>query len=281
MLWLSIGMGLLAGLVAAQSERAPKFLDRAVITRDGSQVTVVANDSLPLLQAINAVRLEYGWQIDWESAPGYSHFDLADDTAPKWRLTHPSAKGVTRPAGGSFTASFPEPNRSGVDEELLALTRLVEEYNATDNPGRYAVHSGPGGLITIVGNELRDETGAFRRITPLLDTPITLPKAERSVDETIDSILAALDSATGKKVVFAELSHSLLMSSKANIGGEKMKARELLEQALASTGRPIQYDLCFNADIPTYILSTSIAMRTQDDELGGHKLVPVDHTAKP
>ena len=78
-------VGLLSGLIAAQSAPTSKFLDRAVIRQDGPEITVVANDSLPLLQAINALRLEYGWQVNWESAPGYSHFDLADDTAPRWR----------------------------------------------------------------------------------------------------------------------------------------------------------------------------------------------------
>jgi len=275
MLWLTVGMGLVV-LVAAQSVPVPNFLDRAVIRHDGHQVTVVANDSLPLLQAIDALRLEYGWQVNWESAPSYSDFDLVDDTSPKWRIAHPTEAGVTRPAGGVFTATFPEPDTSDPGAERLAITRLLQRYNATDNPGRYVLRAEPNGQLAVIGEQVRDETGALRRISPVLDTPITLTRAERTVEETINLIFAALESATGKRIVFAELSHSLFINTHVNIGGERIKARELLEQAFASTQRPILYDLCYNADVPAYIISTSLAMKEESDGIGGHKLVPVD-----
>lgn len=60
-------------------------MDRALVKHGGSEVTVVANDPIPLHQAISDLCLEYGWQVNWESAPGYSHFDVVDDTDAKWR----------------------------------------------------------------------------------------------------------------------------------------------------------------------------------------------------
>jgi hypothetical protein len=275
-------LGLLCGLIAAQSATRPKFLDRARIQHGDSGVTVTANDSIPLFQAIFAVRLEYGWQINWESAPSYSRFDLVDDTAPKWRAAHPGEKGVTRPAGGLFTATFPEPKEpSDRGAEHLALSKLLEEYNATDNPGRYVLRVDPDGLITIVGTEVRDSTGALQELPPLLDTPLTLARATRSVYETIKSILGALQSATGKQVLFGAESGNLFRMTHVTMGGESLPARELLKQALASTKQPIQYDLFFNSDVPVYILNVSSAMREEDDGLGGRKLVPVDRSAKP
>ena len=86
----------------------------------------------------------------------------------------------------------------------------------------------------------------------------------------------ALESVTGQKVILAELSHSLLLNTKVTMGGEKIPARELLKQAFASTKQPLQYDLGFNPDMPAYILSTSLAMREEDDGLGGKRLVPID-----
>jgi hypothetical protein len=132
---------------------------------------------------------------------------------------------------------------------------LIEEYNATDNPGRYALRIDSDGQFTVVGTKVRDETGALEEISPLLDTPLTLVKAPRSVYDTIKSILGALQSATGREVLFAAASSSLFRITQATIGGEGVPARELLRQALASTKRPIQYDLGFNPDVPVYILS--------------------------
>jgi hypothetical protein len=266
----------------AQSTTRPKFFDRAHIEHGEAGVTVTANESLPLFQAIDAVRLEYGWQVNWESAPCYSHFDVVDDTAPKWRAAHPNEKGVTRPAGGLYVGTFPEPKEtSDLGAERLALSRLVEEYNATDNPGKYTLRADPGGQLTIVGTRVRDETGNLQDIRPLLDTPLTIGKEPRSVYDAIKSILAGLESATGKQVLFAAASSSLFRTTQATIGGEGVPARELLMQALASTERPIQYDLSFDPDVPTYILGVSPAMREENDGTGGHRLVSPNRVAKP
>jgi len=263
-------------LVSEQSTMRPKYLDRALVQHNNSEITVIANDSLPLLQAIDALRLEYGWQINWESAPCSSRFDVVDDTDPKWRAAHPADKGVTRPAGGLFTATLPEPNNYDQNSKHLVLSKLVEEYNATDNPGKYMLRADADGQFTVVGTRVRDETGKLRETSPLLDTPLTLAKGSRNAEDTINSILSALESVTGQKVILAELSHSLLLNTKVTMGGEKIPARELLKQAFASTKQPLQYDLGFNPDMPAYILSTSLAMREEDDGLGGKRLVPID-----
>jgi hypothetical protein len=271
-------LGLLSLVTSAQSAGRAKFSDHARLQHGDSVVTVTANDSIPLLQAIAELRLEYGWQINWESAPGYSHFDVVDDTDPRWRAGHPGEKGVTRPAGGLFTGTFPEPkDPSDAGAERESLTRLIDEYNATDNPGKYVLRVDPDGQLTIVGTRVKDEAGALQKIAPLLDTPVVLPHALRSVDETIRSILGALQSVTGKKVILATASSSLFMTTQVTMGGDKVAARELLKQAFASTKRPLQYDLSFDPDVPIYVLSPSLAIMAVDDGHGGRKLVPVDH----
>jgi|SRR5271157_3872655 len=272
-------LALLVGVASAQSAPSTGFLDRAVIKHGGAEATVVANDSTPLLQAISALRLAYGWQINWESAPGYSRFDVVDDTAPKWRATHPNEKGVTRPAGGVFTASFPEP--SDVSGERDVLTRLIDAYNITGNPGKYVLRVDSKGQISVTGTQVRDETGAPQEISPLLDTPITLVKKPRNVYDTIESILDALQSVTGKRTLFAVVSSSLFINTQVTIGGESRPARELLKQALASTQRLLQYDLGFNADVPVYILSVSPVLKEVHDGIAGRKLVLPDNTVKP
>lgn len=275
-------LALLSGLISAQSTTSSAFFDHARIVHKDSRVTVVANDSTPLFQAISAVRLEYGWQVNWESAPGYSRFDTVDDTGPKWRAAHPDAKGVTRPAGGLFTGTFPEPAQpSRLGDEELALASLVREYNATGNPGKYSLRSEPVGQFSVVGTAVRDETGALQQIPPLLDTPISLTKAPRTVYESIGSLLGALQSATGKKVLFASASSSLFMNTQATIGGEKSAARQLLKQALAGTKRDMQYDLFFNPDVPVYILNVSPVMRQESDGQSGERIVPTGPSPKP
>jgi hypothetical protein len=275
---VTMTVALLCGVFSGQSTTRPSFFDHARLQHDNSLVTVTAYDSLPLFQAIYAVRLEYGWAVNWESAPGYSHLDLVDDTGPKWRAAHPHAKGVTRPAGGLFIAMLPEPKESDPDSQRLVLARLIEQYNATDNPGRYALLSDAYGHFTVVGTKVRDETGALQKVAPLLDTLLILPKATRDVDATIESILTALQSASGKKVIFGSASRSLFRTTQVTMGGEEAPARELLQEALAGTKQAVEYDLFFNADAPVYILNVSPQLREEGDGLGGRKLVPVDRS---
>lgn len=273
-----MALALLCGVSLAQSTTRLGYFDRARIQHDDLGVTLVANDPIPLFQAIYAVRLEYGWLVNWESAPGYSHFDLVDDTGPKWRAAHPDAKGVTRPAGGLFTANFPEPKESDPDAERFVLASLIRQYNATDNPGKYVLHADAYGQFTVLGTEVRDETGALQKAFSLLDTRVSLAKATRDVDSTIESILAALQSTTGKKVIFGAESRSLFITTHVTVGGDGVPARELLQQALLGTKQAIQYDLFFNADVPLYILNVSPQLREEGDGIGGRKLVPADRS---
>ena len=254
---------------------------RALIQHAGAEVTVVANDPLPLLQAISDLRLEYGWQINWESAPGYSRFDVVDDTDPGWRASHPGVKGVTRPAGALFRCGFPEPKPSDPAAERDILTRLIDQYNATDNPGKYVLRVDADGQFTVVGTRIRDETGALQKIQPLLSTPVTLTQAPRSVEDTVNAIVDLLQSATGKKIIFAVASSSLFINTQVTMGGNRVPARDLLKQAFASTKRPLQYDLGFDPDVPIYLLGVSLTMREETNGFGGRKLVPVDRAAKP
>ena len=262
--------------MVAQSATRPKYFDRARIDHGDSTITITAFDSTPLFQAVYALRLQYGWQVDWESAPGFSQFDLVDDTDPKWRTAHPSEKGVTRPSGGLFVASLPEPTELDASSEEDFLEKLITQYNATSNPGRYTLRRQGGGELAIVGDEVRDDSGALRKITPLFDTKLTIERKKRSVAETIETILRALQFASGTKVIVATATSTLFRISDATIGGDSVPARQLLREALDSTGGAIQYDLLFNADVPAYVLNLSPTMREEDHGVGGKKLTPVE-----
>ena len=92
-------------------------MDRGVITYTGNAATVRANNARPLEQAIEAVREQYGWTVDFEDPPYESAYDLVDSTDPQWRKEHPTAKGVRRIAGGHL----PPPSSSERAEYHLQI----------------------------------------------------------------------------------------------------------------------------------------------------------------
>lgn len=243
----------------SQSTTRQVYMDRALIERSNSLITVTANAPLPLYQAISAIREGYGWRINWEQAPGYSRFDVVDDTGPKWRAAHPDIKGVTRPAGGRFNTAFLEPtDPASLSSEVDALTRLLEDYNATDNPGKYVLYDDRNGHIAIVGTKVRNEAGELQTVPALLDTPLTIDRAARNAYETVRAILAALSATTGKKIIVMSVPNNILANAQLAVGGHNIPARKLLQQVLDDTHRPLYYDFGYDPDVPVYVLNVSM-----------------------
>jgi len=267
------------GLLSAQSTTRPAYRDRALIQHANSSVTVTANAPLPLFQAISAIREAYGWQVSWEQAAGYSPFDVVDDTGPRWRASHPNAKGVTRPAGGLFTSTWPEVRDLSVTSlKADVLAKLIQDYNSTDNPGRHTLRTDPDGQLAVVGTQVKDENGAFRQTTPLLDTPLSVEMQKRTVYDTVRTVLAALSAATGNRIIIMSVPTNLFRATEVEVGGNRVPARELLMEALSGTHRPLQYDFGYDPDAPVYILNVSMALTEQQDALGQRRPVPIDRS---
>jgi hypothetical protein len=167
---------LLPAFLVAQAPTKPSFMNAANVQHNGTVTTVTANDPRPLMQAVEAVSQEYGWLVDYEDPPYVSHFDLVDDTDPKWRESHPNGKSVTRVSGGLFEVSLPEPSSIATgDAAEQVLRALVTGYNSSGNPGKFVVRKEAGGRYTVIGVSRRDETKRDEPVKPLLDTLITVP----------------------------------------------------------------------------------------------------------
>ena len=261
-------------LLSAQDQTKAVFQSQTVLEETGADITLRVNDPNPLFQAIVRLRQEYGWVVNYEEAPLYSNYDLVDDTSPVWRTKHPGARGVTRTAGGTFVAHYKKPEDSTVASATLST--VLNDYNATNNPGRYILKHVPSGAIVVVGNRVKNENGQEIEVSPLLDTPITIPKEQRSVYGTVRAILNALKEKSGQKIIIMSVPNNDFLQKNAIVGGSEIPARELLLQALYSTGRPMQYDFGFDSDVPTYILNVSVASKLKLNEKGKKLPIPID-----
>src|SRR5664279_6285613 len=126
------------------ASQKPIFWSRATISETDGNIAVRANDPRPLDQAIIAIRQKCGWIVDYEDPP-YGSNELVDDTDPDWRKTHPEANGVTRVAGGLFITTFSSGDdmSSGSLDEKRALDKVVADYEASANPGRFTLKTEP------------------------------------------------------------------------------------------------------------------------------------------
>jgi hypothetical protein len=262
-------------LLLAQAPNKPSFTNAAVVERDGKTGKLTANDPRPLMQAIEAISQEYGWTVDYEDPPYRSQFDLVDDTDPTWRANHPNAKGVVRVSGGLFHSSFPEPSAENSEEQVLQ--KLVADYNASGNPGKFAVRKEADGRYAVIGISRKDETGKEEAVNALLDTPITIPVQQRDARDTLHLIVDTLSETTGVDVKLGTigLSSNPLQEATLTIGGTNVSARALLLQALGDVSKTsphfqgiFVWNFLFDADDNAYWVRLRSATKTVIDPTG-------------
>ena len=74
-----------------------------------------------------------------------------------------------RVSGGLFQSNFPEPsNISSNSAEEQVLQKLVSDYNASGNPGRFVVRKEAEGRYAVVGVSRRDDAGRDEEVHVLL-----------------------------------------------------------------------------------------------------------------
>jgi len=255
------------------------YMRDGLVEHRNSSVTVSANDPRPLLQAARAAAEEYGWVVDFEDPPYYSKYDTVDTTDPEWRAAHPTEKGTLSVSGKAFQSRFEEPSSSSADSAEAALTKIVDDYNESGNPGKFSISKESSGRFVITGRAIRDNTGASRVLNPLLDTLITVPPGTRNGGEAFDLFLQSLSAAAHVKVTQGSFMTNLLNNSTVTVGGDHVPARSILASIVSQLNShyELNWTLHYDVDSAGYFLSIWPAMiRTGKDAEGNLTFSPLE-----
>jgi hypothetical protein len=174
---------------------------------DGT-ISVTAQGRWPLVQAVEALRQEYGWIVDYEE--------------PAQALSNASQGRRVR----TVALSLVSPTK-GTDVETGAIMQsAVNQLNRRDFP-RYRVVRTAGKRFTLVPSS---SSGLV-----ILDTPIVLATEWRSISQTVDAILAAVEAQCSCRFVHGGIADNELMQVSVLVGSSKtIPARDLLIQALSA-----------------------------------------------
>lgn len=275
---LLIASGAYGPLAAQSSLNRPQFMERGLLRRDAQSTTILAKHPRPLLQAVLAASEEYGWVVDYEDPP-YSGYDLADDTDPRWRAAHPGMRGFTRPAGGYFESTYTEgsnPFAATEPDKRRILGKIISDYNASSNPGRFILRENGDGTYAIVGSGVRTGPTTVAPTAIILDTPISIPTGTRDALSTVQLILKALATRTDIMIIQGTMARNGLRQTTVTVGGDNIPARTLLLQTLAPTKRRLVWQLLYDADPRMYALNLLSPQRIQFDTFGNTIRVPID-----
>jgi hypothetical protein len=229
-----------------------------------------------LRQAIEAIRQEYGWTVDYEDPP-YESYDLVDGTDPAWRRAHPTAQGAMQVAGGLFTATFSAGSdmSSGSPDEERALRKVVADYNASGNPGQFMLKIESADQFSIVGIAIKDSNGNEKAVTPVLDTRISLPLQEHEVGEAMKLISQAVSEKSPYKVEPGNAPTNLSTQTRMKVGGDNLTARELFAQISAATRLRTIWLLLWDANEHCYFINLDIATQATSHGPGPPQLEPI------
>jgi len=115
---------------------------------------------------------------------------------------------------------------------------------------------------------VKDENGQDQAVSPILDTPISIPAETRDAHTTVEIILNALTVKSQTKVAPFMVSQNALAQSQVTVGGQNIPARVLLLQTLSATKVKLYWRLYYDRDVKMYGFSLLPLMKANYDALG-------------
>lgn len=252
LLLLAIGS---AGVVQAQTApTAGRHLGHALLTHQNGELAVQVGSPRPVEQALAEIRREYGLTLDYEE--GESNDPAQVSGMGKQRMW----------IGRSYTVVVNEPASSSFADSKKFITDALSQFNANDSRQ----------FTTIVGANNRITVSPSNPSERILDTPVTLSSTDRTVDQTVKDVLAAVSQQIGKPILRGGMVDNGMASGHVTIGSTTpIAARILLAQALDSLPYRRFWLLGWDPSDNTYAILIQGVVKTEITMSGAVREIPI------
>jgi hypothetical protein len=214
----------------------------------GGKITINSIGAWPLHSAIERLRLEYGWVVDYEEGiPSAGNIIVRPDGKRAHRMR-------------AVSVSLNEPLDKGVSEAHKGLQSLLQQLNHADFPN-YQVIEETGDRLGVVPTA--DNQGL------VLSTPVILDSKTRSISETVDEILNLVQAQSGQRIVQGGLIDRVLDTTQVTVGSTApTPARELLAKALEGAAYKRVWVLTYDPELQEFHFGIQPALQMIKDETG-------------
>lgn len=209
----------------------------------------------PVLKAALKLTEQYGYVITYEEPAYRSKDDLVDvshDFHP-----HPAWRKILVPKGGNLNVTLPHGPLKPTEMYAL-LQGLVDSWNASDQGGAQFAVVEDGAVFHIVPTQIRDESGNWKSVTPVLETPISLATEGRTIDETFDAVAAAVAASAGVKVKSLPEGGIIMgpvQRDKYTLGASQEPAASVLMRTLKMMPTPRSWYLLYDPTTRAYFMN--------------------------
>ena len=220
-----------------------------------------------------------GLPIDYEDPQYAFPGDIADVTASVARSPMPAGQRVLVPRGGTLGINL----AAGL-APAAAIQGLLQAHSAAGGAGTFDLRQ-TAGRIEIVAIAAKGQDGKVVNITPVLDTPITVPPQQWTGSELVEFVCQAVSQASGTTVSSGMVPTNLLNQSTFTLEASNEPARSVLLRAFAALqytqpvpmGIPqLSWQLFYAPDDKYYALNIHIVKVEQPAPFGGTFLQTLD-----
>lgn len=251
---ISLAIGFVGFMQAQSAPPAGRHLGHALLTHQNGKVAIQIGSPRPVEQALAEIRREYGLTLDYEE--GESNNPAQVSGMGKQRMW----------IGRSYAIEVNEPASSSLADSKRFITDALAQFNANDSRQ----------FTTIIGANDRITVSPSTPSERILDTPVTLPAADRTVDQTVKLILTAVSEQIGKPILRGGMVDNGMANGHITIGSKTpIAARILLAQALDSLPYRRFWLLGWDPSDNTYAILIQGVVKTEVTMSGAVREIPI------
>lgn len=228
------------------------FLPRLLLAQPAG-LAIAVDDHRPLSVLADELEKRYQIVVTYEEGPWAAAGDVEDVTAAVAKANGPNRAApsvrviVPRKAAVSFEYAH-DPVQDGPAGYADLLTALLRQYDASGAPGEFRFEGDNGIYHLIPKDQMADAA-------PVFSTPVRLADEERTVDDTLDEIVAQLNASSPVKIGWGLVPLNLFNQTRVRIAADGVPAREVLHQILEQLPRRVTWRLNYDPTTTRYYLS--------------------------
>ncbi|HSG40698.1 MAG TPA: hypothetical protein VLE27_13740 [Thermoanaerobaculia bacterium] len=220
---------------------------------------ISVDDHRPLAALAREIEKRYQIVVTYEEGLWADSTEVEDVTRIYAEHAGPGKAGpkvpVIVPRRMAFTFEYaldPAKGRPTDPEDLLSS--LLRQYEAAGGPGSFRVE-GRNGIYHLIPASLKNAKGQQVDASPVFSTPVKLADEERTVDDTLDEIVAQLNASSPVKVGWGFVPLNLFNQTKIRMAADGVPAREVMHQILEQLPRRVTWVLNYDPTTKRYYLS--------------------------
>jgi hypothetical protein len=198
----------------------------ALTVASGKTKTISSNKPRGIMDILQQLEQTYGWRITYEDPPYESADDLVDAASSGYKAANPGAAFLI-PRPRLITISFEEPTDPKVVADKQAAIDAIIARAVQNGGGSFTVlHNGD--FSHVFPKAVKKTTGETSTLVPLLDTPVSLPAAMRTVGEAVEAVLSQVSRLRGMSIAEGTIPTNLFRNQTEMTEAHNEKARDVL-----------------------------------------------------